>query len=261
MRKLGISLMGPDAETFRKNTRCAKAAGFETTFPGFSTYESCAQKCEILLEEGMEIDNTHSPFDGINNMWLPGEEGDTMLARQKQNIDCCAAFNIPKTVVHISSGWDAPQVNDLGLSRYDELVDYAIAKGVRVAFENLRKPGNLALLLERYEKVPEVGFCWDSGHELCYTPAWEYMPLYGDRTICIHLHDNIGILAGDEHMLPFDGKRDWEKTARYIKNSAYDGPIMLENWYRSEFYGKLTTEEFFARAYDAAFRIRDLIEQ
>lgn len=261
MRKLGVSIGGTTAEDIKRKLHYAKKAGFEVIFPGCETLEIGRLRCSLALEAGLELDNIHAPFDGINNMWLSGEAGDTMLARLMTAVDCCAEFGIKKTVVHISSGWDAPQLNDIGFARYDRLVAYAGEKGVKVAFENLRKPGNLGALLERYEKNPQVGFCWDCGHELCYTPGWEFMPLYGQRAICVHLHDNIGILAGDGHMLPFDGKRDWEKTARYLKESSYDGPIMLEIGYDTRYYDKLTEEQYYERAYAAAVKIRELMEK
>lgn len=261
MRKLGISIGGDYADEVLRTIELVKNAGFTTCFTGGNTKDIMVQNAKLVQESGLELDNLHAPFNGINAMWEDSAAGEDIYSRLMDDIDVCAAFNIPKTVVHISSGWNAPRLNDLGFSRYDKLVEHAAKKGVSIAFENLRMPGNLGALLERYEQAENVGFCWDAGHELCYTPRWEYMPLYGHRAICVHLHDNIAVRAGDLHMLPFDGKRDWAKTARYLKESAYTGPIMLEANHDQRFYKDLTAEEYYARAYAAASKIRELMEQ
>ncbi len=259
MRKLGICFGGNDAEHIENQLRIIKEAGFEAGFQGYHNREQATLCYELCRKIGLENDYTHAPFDGINNMWLPGEAGDNMLQRLLDTVDFCADYGITTTVVHLSSGWDAPAINDLGRSRYDKLVDRAVSKGVNIAFENLRKLANVAFAMEIYENVPNVGFCWDAGHELCYTPNVEFMPLFGDRLIAVHLHDNIQVRTGDLHMLPFDGKRDWQHAADLIKNSPYKGPVMLENSYDPRFYGDLTLEQFYARAYEAASKIRDLM--
>ena len=260
MRKLGICLSSDTPEGLNAKIEMAKNAGFTATFTGANTRDMMEMNARIVTQSGLEVDNMHAPFNGINNMWLDNAEGEDIFARLKDTIDVCSAYGIKKTVVHISSGWVVPQLNDLGFSRYDYLVEYAAQKGVSIAFENLRMPGNLGALLERYEKAENVGFCWDAGHELCYTPRWEYLPLYGHRTICVHLHDNLAIRTGDLHMLPFDGKRDWSHAAKLLKESAYDGPLILENGYDQRFYADLTPQEFYHRAYQAAAKLRDLME-
>lgn len=259
MRKLGISIGGETVEGVQRIIDLAKNAGFTACFSGGNTKDIMRQNSELVCKSGLEVDNLHAPFNGINAMWEDNEAGADIYARLKDDIDVCAEFGIKKTVFHISSGWTPPKMNDLGFARYDFLVDYAAGKGVSIAFENLRMPGNLSALMERYEHAENVGFCWDAGHELCYTPRWEYMPLFGHRAICIHLHDNIAVRTGDLHMLPFDGKRDWNHAAQLIKNSAYTGPIMLEAGHDPRFYADLTAEEYYARAYAAAAKIRDLM--
>ena len=259
MRKLGICLSGGDPESLGNVIQMAKNAGFTSTFTGANTRDLMEMNARITTESGLDVDNMHAPFNGINNMWLDNAEGADIFSRLKDTIEVCATYGIKKTVIHISSGWVVPQLNDLGFSRYDYLVEYAAQKGVSIAFENLRMPGNLGALMERYEHAENVGFCWDAGHELCYTPRWEYLPLYGHRTICVHLHDNLAIRTGDLHMLPFDGKRDWTRAAKLLKESAYNGPIMLENGHDRRFYDDLTPQEFYNRAYDAAAKIRELM--
>ncbi len=261
MRKLGINVATLRDGDLNDFLRIVKNAGFEYLFCGDNRETvTAAQKA------GMILDNIHAPFDGINAMWLPGEDGETMLNRLKNTVDLCAAHDIPKAVIHLSSGLTPPRINDLGYARFNNLIEHAIQKGVRLAFENQRMLANLAFIMEEYKDVPEVGFCWDTGHELCFTSGREYMPLFGERLICVHLQDNHGGFNQDQHLLPFDGKVDWEKAARNIKNSPYDGPLMLETWYRpvdiTGYYGyeEMNSEQYYARAFAAASKLRDMIE-
>ena len=79
----------------------------------------------------------------------------------KESIDTAANNGIGMVITHVSSGWNPPPVNDLGLSRFDKLVLYAKERGITLAFENLRLLGNLACLVDRYEKEENVRFCFD----------------------------------------------------------------------------------------------------
>ncbi|MBQ7095414.1 MAG: sugar phosphate isomerase/epimerase [Clostridia bacterium] len=264
MRKLGICTATLKKGDINDFFSIIKNIGFEACFT-----EAFESEIKAAIKAGIEIDNTHSPFDGINNMWVEGEPGETMLRRLKDSIDLCAAYDIKKTVIHLSSGYHPPRMNDLGFARYDALVEHAIKKGVTLAFENQRLLANIAYVFEQYKDVPEVAFCWDTGHEICAAGGREYMPLFGHRLACVHLEDNHGSEGPhpDQHILPFDGIVDWKKAAQRIKNSPYNGPVILECYNHpgsiTNYFGydHLSDEAFYERAYDAAARIRDLIEK
>jgi len=130
--------------------------------------------------------------------------------------------------------------------------------GVSIAFENQRKLANLALMFEYYE---DALFCWDVGHEACFAGGREYMPLFGDKLAALHIHDNTCEFNHDFHMLPYDGKINFDKVARAIAESGYTGSLMLEvgRW-GSPRYDGLSAEEYYNRAGIAAKRLRDAVE-
>jgi hypothetical protein len=136
------------------------------------------------------------------------------------------------------------------------VVDHAVQRGIKVAFENQRMLANLAWAMEAF---PDQGFCWDCGHESCFTPGREYMPLFGKRLICTHIHDNSGEFNADNHQLPFDGAMDFDRFARHIKASGYTGSLMLEVMAHDAFYPNVTPEEYLSRAADAAKRLLSLL--
>ena len=146
---------------------------------------------------------------------------------------------------------------------FDSIVNYAAKKGITIAVENQRKLGNIATILELYNKDCNVGFCWDVGHEKCFARGREYMPLFGDRCIATHIHDNNMIYNCDEHLIPFDGKIDYRRTAELLKQYDYKGSLMLEldlPGARSDKYRELTLQQFVQKAYAAVNRLRIISE-
>ena len=54
-------------------------------------------------------------------------------------------------------------------------------------------------------------FCYDSGHNHCFDGDYDYLEKYGDKLICLHLHDNMG--DSDSHTLNKYGNIDWDVVA------------------------------------------------
>jgi sugar phosphate isomerase/epimerase len=50
-------------------------------------------------------------------------------------------------------------------------------------------------------KSDRLKFCYDSGHENCFTPGADFLAKYGDKLAALHHHDNDG--SSDQHLLPF----------------------------------------------------------
>ena len=193
-------------------------------------------------------------------MWLDNYAGERMFAELRDNIDCTAELNIPISIIHLSSGNNPPSISDIGRKRYTELVEYAAKKNVTIAFENLRKLANVAWAFEAFADAPNVGFCWDCGHENCYTKEVEFMPLFGKKLISTHIHDNRGIKDGDDHMLPFDGTINYNRFAELMRNSEYDGTLMLEVFRTQEFYDGVAPEDFIVKAVDTVKKLRAMVD-
>ena len=118
----------------------------------------------------------------------------------------------------------------------------------------------VAMFFTSYKDNPYVAFCWDCGHENCFTPGWEFMPLFGNRLICTHIHDNMGT-PKDEHMIPFDGSNDFARKAELLKKSGFEGSLMLElSRNSSDRYTDLSWEEYSQRAADAAKKLRAMVD-
>ena len=184
-----------------------------------------------------------------------------MLQSLLDCVDNCRNAGVPKMVVHLSSGKVPPRMNDLGFARFDQLVEYAVKNNVILAIENQRKLGNIAYMFEIYDDVEQVRFCWDTGHEQCFTEGREYMPLFGHKLVYTHIHDNFCKPGGDLHMLPFDGNIDFAKVAKQLKAVDYQGSLTLEViptvW---DGYKGVSREAYYEKAYQAVSKIRDMMQ-
>ena len=261
MYRLGINYTSSAGMSPEENFALFKSLGFDAVFTGCDdNLEKTERYANAAAKSGLFYESMHAPFDGINNLWRVGEEGDLMLSRIVSCIERCAKYDIPIAVVHLSSGEAAPHINDLGKSRFDAIVECGVKNGVTVAFENQRKIANLAFAMELYNKIDKVGFCWDVGHEGCFTYGKEFMPLFGEKLVYTHIHDNMCEYNGDQHLIPFDGKNDYERAARHIANSSFDGTLTLEIFKKDAMYSQTDTESFYTKAYDAIVRFRKMCE-
>lgn len=262
MRKIGISMGSIGGITREEYLDAVKALGFDTVFTGVSeTLEEQARYAEQVAARGLIYENIHAPFGHINDMWLDVEGGEKMLSELLYSVDACVASGAPILVVHLSSGIKAPSITDIGRARFERLVEYAAQKGIIIAFENQRKIGNIGWAFDNFEDCDNVGFCWDCGHENCFTLGREYMPVFGKKLVCTHIHDNTGVFNADQHLIPFDGNIDFDRFAEHIRRSGYSGPLTLEITSKhGACYRNMTSDEFLQRAADAVKRLRTMVD-
>jgi sugar phosphate isomerase/epimerase len=261
IRKLGVNCDSIRGMHPTETLKLMQEVGFEAYFTGAYTRAAVAPIKKAGDALGLTLNSLHAPFGGINDLWMPGMGYRAVYKQILETIDAAAENGIPAIVLHVSSGWNAPEITDLGLSRYDALVEYAEDRGVQIAFENLRMLGNLACLTDRYKKVPHVMYCLDIGHQHCYTPTINWMDIFRDRLLLTHIHDNFGIQREyqedtDTHYLPFDGDVDYAQMMRDLDKYGYTGNLTLEifNTTRPE-YSEMTPEAFLKTAYERLVRI------
>lgn len=262
MRDIGINV-SPDVifgtESFME---CIAATGFNNVFTCGNDGDFISfvrKRCEAL---GLKYETLHAPFGMINGIWF-SDSGREVVGTLKHSCELASENGIGIVVTHLSSGENCPPVTDAGLKNFDELINFAAKKNITLAFENQRKLANIAMIFELYGKDTNVGFCWDVGHEKCFARGREYMPLFGDRCIATHIHDNNMRYNVDEHLIPFDGSIDFRRTAELLKQYDYKGSLMLELDLPNESndkYKELSLEQFVKKAYAAINRLRIISE-
>jgi len=233
-----------------------KKNGFSTTFcmADSPDVDSIIEKTQSA---GISFETLHAPLNMINDIWRTDERADIMLQKLLDAVETCGRHNIPFLVVHLSAGRPAPLMHDLGCRKYDILMEKADTHNVKIAYENSRCVANLAMALEKYDNA---GFCWDIGHENCFTPGMYFMPYFKDKLVTVHLHDNLLELDRDLHMLPFDGRIDMDHIAKQLANANYRGAVMLEVFTNSDIYNDISPEEYYRKAGIAAEKLKKKIE-
>ena len=87
------------------------------------------------------------------------------------------------------------------------------------------------------------------------------MPLFGDKLICTHLHDNSGRPDDDQHLLPFDGSIDFGRVAKRLRESNYQGTLTLEIFdVNNHNYDFITPQAFLEKAAMVAKRLRRMVD-
>ena len=261
---------------YDEQIRLFKKVGFDGFFSGWHPGCDIAALRRVADEEDMIFQSIHAPFTKMDCLWRPNEETETAIAELIACVQDCAANRVPLMVVHAYIGFDDHQPTEAGLENYARVVREAEKLGVKIAFENTEGEVFLAALMERFKDSPAVGFCWDTGHQMCYNHSTDMMALYGDRLLGTHINDNLGcrdyngkiFWHDDLHLLPFDGIADWQENARKIKESGFDGPLTFElgisskpNRHENDPYGRMDIVDYLTQAYIRACRVAALVQR
>lgn len=267
MRKIGICLGAVTGMPIDERVKRYSELGFNATFTGVCATEAeQVALADLFAKHGIEYETLHAPFGHINDIWLDCEGGDKMLSELIKSVDHCKAAGVSILVVHLSSGLTPPSITDIGQARFTKLMEHAEKNGVMIAYENQRMLGNIAWAFEQFASSPSLGFCWDCGHENCFTYGRQYMPLFGKKLICTHVQDNLGPVGvngkNDLHMLPFDGGFDFERFAKQINEVGYKGSLMLEVMKNQSqgYYDRMSEDEYLQRAANAIKKLRAMVD-
>ncbi len=257
--------------SLREQVKLFNATGFEGAFINWSSDYQIEEFANAIKECKMDFQSIHAPYTGMASIWEDNYE--KAHATMKELFFCledCKRYNAPIMVIHSIIGFDKHTPNQIGIDRLGELVKSAEGSGVKIAFENTEGIEYHHAVMNAFKGNDTVGFCWDSGHEMCYNFYEDLLALYGDRLLCTHLNDNLGIkdLNGnitwkdDLHLLPFDGIADWNYNMSRLKKIGFEGPLTFElcknskpDRHENDKYSKLSIEEYVAEAYACACKL------
>lgn len=186
--------------------------------------------------EGMLYQSIHAPFRGTELLWTDAPEGDAILARLMHCLQDCARNGIPVMVMHASLGFDREPAAPESPARFTPLFQAAEKCGVRLAVENVDHPRRFHAMMHYFKDSPALGFCWDTGHERCYSGGEDHLARYGQQLIATHLNDNLGMRGSsgqldtrdDLHLLPYDGTADWDALMARLAHCGFRGPLTFE---------------------------------
>ncbi len=237
---------------------CIKNAGLKTkSVHATNGVNVVTEKPHLPKESRKDI---HSP-----NAW----QREAAVELLQNRIDLAVALGSPDVVLHVDIRDEFHRSDETKAAFYeplcktlDAIQPYCLETGIKIAVENLFR-ASVKTYLELYnilfERYPAqfLGVCYDTGHwEIAEPGGFSLLDRFGDRVIATHLHDNFS--AQDDHLLPFDGKIDWEACTKAIAATPYSTPVNFETPYDS--YG-LSEASFYHRANAVAVKIETMIAE
>lgn len=144
---------------------------------------------QIVRNAGLEIENIHLPWYRPNDLWRDNLDGDEALIRILQYLEAAKAHQINTAVMH-PIGWQGePPFTEVGLNRFQKMVDIAEKNNINLALENLSNPNVLDFIYSKIDSN-KLKFCYDNGHDNIFPQGYNLVIKYRDRISACHLTDN-----------------------------------------------------------------------
>ena len=272
--ELCIGLLGRTGMADADQLQLIKKVGFDGFFPLWTEDADLKALCACGNDLGLKLQSVHAPFGKVDSLWYPNEHTDVVMNRLLSCFRASAEVEAPFVVIHPFITFTRNEATSAGIDNFGILVREAKSLGLRLAIENVEGEAYLDGLLEAFKGENHVGFCWDTGHEMCYNRHRDLLADYGDRLFGTHINDNLGIkdpggvitFHDDLHLLPFDGIANWQKIADRLVESGFDGPLTFElkmdtklNGCDQLIYHPESVEDYLTQAYIRACRVAALV--
>lgn len=237
----------------------------EVGLDGFFTRwdEHVLEYRELAERLGLIYQSVHAPNHQTEKMWDRYEVAKPAIQEWMNCIDDCATAQVPIMVAHAYRGIGVSrEITRERIDNFRRVVDYAGEKGISLALENTEGVEYLNVLLETFQDCPHVGFCWDTGHELCYDRGNSQIEKWGHRLISTHLNDNLECRTGDDtisasddlHLMPFDGIGPWKEIMGRLNRWNYQGMLTFE-LKKTDFYRTMSFRQYLEEAYARICRV------
>ena len=271
---LGVNTNCQAGKDFKEVLKNIKEVGFNDVMISFNLQEDE----ETIVEAqnlNLNIPYVHLSYKYGNDLWVKGTTADEYVEEVIKQIELCAKYNINIAVFHCTFGStnDLPiKPNKTGLENFKKILNVAEKHNINIALENTDK-FNMKHFYYLFKKIKSnnLKFCYDVGHHYLYYPKINLLKKFGRKLVALHLHDNFADwqkgydFTKDLHLLPFDGKINFDKVCKNIAKTNYDGTIMLELHKTSlanlNGYKNLNNLQFLQKAKTRAKKLEGLIKK
>lgn len=219
---------------------------------------------QIAKENGIYFNQAHAPFI-FHTSYLPDWDREIMPL-QIRCMEACALLGIPHMVVHPvhhlpynsfrrDGKTNIETIWELNQEYYSRLQPYAKEFGVKMCLENMfgensrrgclvpdmfSNPHEYAKFFDSLADTDNFTCCIDTGHSgIVGEDAADTIRVMGHRVKALHINDND--FRSDGHLIPYQGKIDWEDVMKALAEVHYDGDFTFEalhlyEGFREEFY-------------------------
>ncbi len=206
----------------KERAKLIKEIGFDFVItsadPSFNYQNgNIKQQIKWFKKAGLKLSSLHNRYKSIElpKFWEEGKVGDKLEKNLVKDVLLAKKYEFKCVVVHLFG-----KTSDIGYARIDRVLNVCRRKNIPLAIENIDDQPTFVEVMEHYKNEPLIRFCYDSGHNHCFDPEFDYLTKYMDKLICLHLHDNLGDI--DAHTLNKFGNINWDNIAKKLAKAPED---------------------------------------
>ena len=178
-----------------------KEAGFDCVItspdPKFNKQNaSLKQQIKYFKKNGIKHSSLHMQYNAnlLPYFWQDCKIGNKLEKLLKKDVLTAKKYGFKCVVVHLSGN-----ANPIGYERLERILKVCKKVDIPLAIENIN---DAECFFKTFENIKNdyLLFCYDSGHNNAFDPNTDYLTLFADKLICLHLHDNYGINATEEQL-------------------------------------------------------------
>jgi sugar phosphate isomerase/epimerase len=198
---------------------------------------------EWLKETGLRLHGVHAPITDrlsppdqwgeiISNAVTDGAKRQAAVRETDIALNIARAIPASVFVVHLGTPKSQGGENNrtAAFRSIEEICRLAAPVGVRIAIEvipnELSDAHALVTLLESDLDAPHAGICLDFGHAFLMGDVPDIVETVAEHVVTTHVHDNDR--KKDDHLVPFDGKIDWDSALMSMQKIGFDGTYLME---------------------------------
>lgn len=169
---------------------------------------SIKKQIKLFKKSDLKVSSLHMRYkqSELSNFFCDNKRGKKLEKNLISDVKIAHKYGFKCVVVHLCG-----KPNKIGLDRLNRVLKVCEKLNVPLAIENIDEREPFVYAFEHINNS-YLRFCYDSGHNHCFDPDFDYLDKYGDKLICLHLHDNKG--DKDSHALNKYGNIDWESLAK-----------------------------------------------
>jgi sugar phosphate isomerase/epimerase len=193
-----------------------------------------------LHDTGVRLTSVHAPIaasfaggawrDPWSNASPDAAKRELAVRETKLALDLAETAPYGTLVVHVGGLAEADNQPAAARRSLEEIAERAAEVDVALALEvipnGLSSPDALVRLFESDAELGDAGVCLDVGHAHLIGDVVDAVETLSGYITTTHIHDNAG--RRDDHLLPFEGTIDWERTLLALHKVGFDGPLVLE---------------------------------
>lgn len=254
----GICFYFGFANEIEERAKMIKDAGFNCVITSndkkFNHQNGTLEKeVNIFKKYGLKPSTLHMAYDNndLPYFFLKGFRGNKMERRLSNEVRLAKKYGFSCVIVHLGG-----LPSDVGVERLKRVLKVCHEQDTPIAIENLDYNDTFFDVFKKIDD-PYLKFCWDIGHNNCFSHGFDFIKEYGDKLIALHIHDNDGV--HDLHTLNQFGTINWKKVAKQL--ASLDRDISLDYEIRVSPMAEKDEESFLKIVYEQACELENLIKK